>query len=137
MEQQQDTESLLAKARQQLEDGQNEQARLLLLELLQQEPRHSAALLMLGGAYYYEKKFAEAEMIYQRLTQMEPGSGLMSIALFNCLWRQGRHEEAAGEIRRFIAVADPQQERSTLQQYAQISQKIAAGLYQGPQDSQD
>jgi tetratricopeptide (TPR) repeat protein len=80
---------------------------------------------MLGGAYFYEKKYAEAEMVYERLIISEPGSGMLSIALFNSLWKQGRHEEAADEIRRFISVADKVQERDTLEKYAEISKAIS------------
>ena len=90
-------------------------------------PTLPLALLMLGGVYFYEKKYAEAELVYERLMQTEPGSGMISIALFNTLWKQGRHEEAAEEIRRFIAEADPVKERATIEQYAAISKAIAEG----------
>jgi len=117
----------LARAKGLLEGGKGEEARITLLELLREEPRNPTALLMLGGAYFYEKKYAEAELVYERLLQVEPGSGLVSIALFNTLWRQGRHEEAAAEIRRFISVADKMKERATIEQYAAISKAIAEG----------
>lgn len=64
-------------------------------------------------------------MVYERLILAEPGSGVLSIALFNSLWKQGRYEEAAEEIRRFISVADKVQERETLEKYAEISKAIA------------
>ena len=122
-----DFEERLGKARELLQKGKGEEARLSLLELLKEDPKNPTALLMLGGAYFYEKKYAEAEMVYERLIQAEPGSGMLSIALFNSLWKQGRHEEAANEIRRFISVADKVQERATLEQYAAISKAIAEG----------
>lgn len=115
-----DIEERLQQARTLFESGNSDAARLCLLEVLNQVPDNSTALLMLGGAYFYEKKYAEAEMVYERLLQSEPGSGLLSIALFNSLWHQGRYEDAANEIRRFISVADKEQERETLERYAEI-----------------
>ena len=120
-----DVEERLKDAKELFESGSSDAARVILLEILKQEPNNSTALLMLGGAYFYEQKFAEAEMVYERLVLAEPGSGLLSIALFNSLWNQGKHEDAAGEIRRFIAVADKVQERETLERYAEIIKSIA------------
>ncbi len=114
------SEQILKNAKELLEVGQTEKGRRLLLELLKEEPNNTTALLMLGGVYFYEKKYTEAEMVYERLILAEPGSGLLSTALFNSLWKQGRHEEAAEEIRRFISVADKEQERETLANYAEI-----------------
>jgi predicted Zn-dependent protease len=122
-----DFEEQVKKAKGLLEEGKGEQARMVLLELLQSEPKNPTVLLMLGGAYFYEKMYAEAEMVYERLQQTEPGSGVVSIALFNSLWKQGRHAEAADEIRRFISMADPVTERETLRHYAEISRAIAEG----------
>ena len=124
------TEERLKSARALLESGRGEEARISLLELLQQDRNNPAAMLMLGGAYFYEKKYPEAEIVYERLVQSEPGSGMLSIALFNTLWRQGKHEEAAAEIHRFITVADREREIETLRQYAAISKAIAEGDYE-------
>ena len=124
-----DFEERLKKAKALLEGDKGEEARIALLELLKEDPKNPTALLMLGGAYFYEKMYAEAEMVYERLLQAEPGSGMVSIALFNSLWKQGRHDEAADEIRRFISMADPVKERSTIEQYAAISRTIAEGAY--------
>lgn len=126
-----DSEEQLKQAKALLEAGNNEPARLRLLEVLRREPDNITALLMLGGVYFHEQKYAEAEMVYERLVLAEPGSGILSIALFNCLWKQGRYEEAAEEIRRFIAVADREQERETLERYAVISKAIAEGEWNG------
>ncbi|MCW9025355.1 MAG: tetratricopeptide repeat protein [Gammaproteobacteria bacterium] len=118
-------EERLQKARSLLEASRGEEARVALLEILNEDSKNTTALLMLGGAYFYEKKYAEAEMVYERLILAEPGSGMLSIALFNSLWKQGRHEEAADEIRRFISVADKVLERETLEKYAEISKTLA------------
>jgi predicted Zn-dependent protease len=120
-----DFEEKLKRAKALLESGNSEEARITLLELLKEDPKNPTALLILGGAYFYEKMYAEAEMVYERLLQTEPGSGMVSIALFNSLWKQGRHDEAADEIRRFISMADPVTERETLLRYAEISRAIA------------
>ena len=122
-----DIEERLKSAKALLESGKGEEARLALLEILKEDGKNPTALLMLGGAYFYEKKYAEAELVYERLLRAEPGSGMVSIALFNCLWKQGRHAEAAEEIRRFIAEADPVKERVAIEQYAEISKAIVEG----------
>ena len=123
-----DVEETLKNAKALLEAGKGDAARVMLLEVLKDDPDNMTALLMLGGAYFYEKKFAEAEMVYQRLVLAEPGSGMLSIGLFNSLWNQGRQEEAMEEIRRFIQVADKVQERETLEKYVEISNRIAEQL---------
>lgn len=115
-----DIEQRLKTARDLLEAGKTEAGRMALLELLKDEPHNATALLMLGGVYFYEKMYAEAELVYERLILAEPGSGMLSIALFNSLWYQGRHVEAAEEIRRFISVADKVQERETLEKYTEV-----------------
>jgi cytochrome c-type biogenesis protein CcmH/NrfG len=127
---QNDIEQSLAKARELAEAGNNEQARMVLQEILTGESNNITALLMLGGSYFYDKMYAEAQIVYERLVQLEPGSGMMSIALFNSLWKQGKHEEAAGEIYRFIQIADKETEREALVQYAAISKAIAEGEYE-------
>lgn len=63
-------------------------------------------------------------MVYERLILAEPGSGMLSIALFNSLWQQGRQDEAAEEIRRFISVADRVQECETFAKYAEVVKSI-------------
>lgn len=108
-----------------LEAGNSVEGRILLLEVLKTDANNATALLMLGGAYFYEKKFAEAEMVYEKLILAEPGSGMLSVALFNSLWQQGRHSEAAEEIRRFISVADRVQERETIEKYAELAKMIS------------
>ncbi len=103
---------------------------MVLQEILTAEPNNITALMMLGGSYFYDRMYAEAQIVYERLVKVEPGSGMMSIALFNALWKQGKHEEAAAEIRRFIGAADKEAERDTLAQYAAISKAIAEGGYE-------
>lgn len=115
----------LEEAKSLLESNNSDEARIILLELLKDEPNNQTVLMMLGGAYFYEKKYAEAEMVFERLVLAEPKLGQVSIALFNSLMMQGRHEEAVDEIRRFISSADPVVERVTLEKYAEISKAIA------------
>ncbi len=121
-----DIEQSLIKARELSETGQSDEARMLLLEILQQDKNHHTALLMLGGSYFCSEKFQEAEMVFERLVLMEPGTGQFSIALFNSLWKQGRTDEAVEEIRRFLAVADRVKEIETVNQYVAITKEIAA-----------
>lgn len=109
-----------------LEADKADEARLALLDILHKEPDNPTALLMLAGAYFYAQMYEEAELVYKRLIEAEPGSGMLSIAMFNTLWKLDRHEEAFSEIRRFISKADKVQERETLETYAKIIKTISA-----------
>ena len=119
-----DIEKTLKQARALAEAGKNEKARLLLLDILKDEPDNKTALLILGGAYFTADKLQEAEMVFERLILMGPGTGEFSIALFNTLWKQGRYEEAMEEIKRFMGVADRVKEKKTIDQYIAISEKM-------------
>lgn len=122
-----DIESTLNKARTLSSEGNHEQSRMVLLELLKSDPDHEAALMMLGGSYFVTGKLSEAEMVFERLVLLEPGTGQISIALFNTLWKLERHEEALEEIRRFMRHADRDVERETFNQYADITRAIETG----------
>ena len=80
---------------------------------------------MLGGEYFNTNKLSEAEMIFEQLVLLSPGKGQCSIALFNTIWKLGRHEEALEEIKRFMAIADQVAEAETIKQYADITLKIS------------
>lgn len=121
------TEQKLNKARTLTEAGNHEQARMLLLELLQDDQENLAALMMLGGSYFVMEKYTEAEMVFEKLVLLSPGSGQFSIALFNTLWKLERFEEALEEIKRFMRHADVHDERATFDQYAEITRAIEAG----------
>ena len=117
-------EQLLKRARDLTEAARHEDARMCLLELLKTDPNNKTALIMLGGAYFSTDKFEEAEMVFERLILMEPGKGQYSIALFNTLWKSGRHEEALEEIKRFFDHADKQTEKETIEQYMTIIKQM-------------
>jgi predicted Zn-dependent protease len=121
----QDTEQKLHNARSLSEAGQHEDARMCLLELLKDEPDNQTALIMLGGAYFAMEKYAKAEMVFERLVLMEPGTGQFSIALFNTLWKMDRREEALEEVKRFMEHADQTKEAETIAQYLTITEKIS------------
>jgi predicted Zn-dependent protease len=121
----QKSEQHLYRARQLIDAGNDEDARMLLLELLKQAPDNQAALMMLGGSYFNADRLQEAEMVFERLILMAPGQGNFSIALFNTLWKQGRQDEAAEEIRRFMAAADKVAEKETIDQYVAITRQMA------------
>ncbi len=121
----QNVEESLAQAQALLQSGKSDEARMLLLALLKSDANNQAALLMLGGSYFTSEKFQEAEMVFERLVLMAPGRGEFSIALFNTLWKQGRTEEALEEIKRFMAAADKQAEKATIDQYTSIIKEFA------------
>lgn len=122
-----DTGKRLDEARRLAEAGKGEDARLILLGLLKTEPSNQAALMMLGGSYFTTGKLQEAEMVFERLVMMEPGNGRFSVALFNTLWKQERQDEAAEEIRRFMAAADKTTEKETIDQYVAITKQMTGG----------
>ncbi len=117
-------EKQLKQAQQFAMQGQEQNACMLLLELLQQDPDNTTALLMLGGSYFSLGKFQQAEMAFERLVLLAPGRGQYSIALFNCLWKQDRKDEALEEIRRFMSIADREAEHATVAQYVKVIRQM-------------
>ena len=120
-------EENLQKAKQFIDAEQLDEARMCLLEILKEEPTNKTALIMLGGSYYNMEKYAEAEMVFERLILLEPGIGQFSIGLFNALWRMNRQEEALEEIKRFLSHADHEAEKETIAQYIAIINHIEDG----------
>ena len=120
-------EENIKKAKQFVDAQQLDEARMCLLEILKEEPTNKAALIMLGGSYYSMEKYAEAEMVFERLILLEPGVGQFSIGLFNALWRMNRQEEALEEIKRFLSNADHDAEKETITQYIAIINHIEDG----------
>ena len=123
-----DIEQALRQARAFADTGNQDDARGLLLEVLTEDSNNQAALLMLGGEYFSSAKYSEAEMIFERLVLQMPGKGQFSIALFNTLWKMNRHEEALEEIRRFLAVADQDEEADIVRQYSEIALQISGEI---------
>lgn len=123
-----DIEQTLRQARAFADTGNHDDARGLLLEVLTEHSAHQAALLMLGGEYFSVAMYGEAEMVFSRLILQEPGKGQFSIALFNTLWKMDRHEEALEEIKRFMAIADQDEEGAIVKQYAEITHNISADI---------
>lgn len=121
-----DLEKQLKQAQQFAMQGQEQNACMILLELLQEDPDNATALLMLGGSYFSLGKLQQAEMAFERLVLSVPGRGEYSIALFNCLWKQDRKDEALEEIRRFMNIADRNEEHETVTQYVKIIRQLSA-----------
>lgn len=121
------SEETIQKAKQFVDANQHDEARMCLLEVLKNEPTNKAALIMLGGSYFSMEKYAEAEMVFERLILLEPGIGQFSIGLFNALWRMNRQEEALEEIKRFLSHADQEVENETIGQYIAIINHIDNG----------
>lgn len=120
-------EETIQKAKQFVDANQHDEARMCLLEVLKEEATNKAALIMLGGSYFSMAKYAEAEMVFERLILLEPGIGKFSIGLFNALWRMNRQEEALEEIKRFLSHADQEVENETIGQYIAIINHIDNG----------
>lgn len=120
-----DIEQTLRQARAFADTGNHNDARGLLLEVLTEDSDNQAALLMLGGEYFSAARYTEAEMVFERLILQSPEKGQFSIALFNTLWKMERHEEALEEIKRFLAIADQDEEAIIIKQYAEITKNIS------------
>jgi len=121
------TEQQLQKAREFIDKQQHDEARMCLLEILKEDATNKAALIMIGGSYYSMEKYAEAEMVFERLILLEPGIGQFSIGLFNTLWRMNRQEEALEEVKRFLSNADQELENETIAQYIAIINHLDNG----------
>lgn len=120
-------EETIQKAKHFVDEGLHDEARMCLLEVLKEQATNKAALIMLGGSYFSMEKYAEAEMVFERLILLEPGIGQFSIGLFNTLWRMNRQEEALEEIKRFLSHADQEVENETIGQYIAIINHIDNG----------
>ena len=121
------TEEAIQKAKDFIDQNQHDEARMCLLEVLRDDPTNKAALIILGGSYFNMEKYAEAEMVFERLILLEPGVGKFSIGLFNTLWRMNRQEEALEEIKRFLSHADQDVENETIAQYIAVINQIENG----------
>jgi tetratricopeptide (TPR) repeat protein len=117
-------DQLLGEARSLSKQGRELEARELLKELLLVDRENAAALMMMGGSFFCEELYPDAEEYFQRLVLLAPGSGKVSVALFNSIWKQGRHEEALEEIKRFTKVADKSKEQATLNEYMKIVRQL-------------
>lgn len=117
-------EEKLQQAQEFIAANQHDEARMCLLEILKEDATNKPALIMLGGSYFSMEKFAEAEMVFERLILLEPGVGQFSIGLFNTLWRMDRQEEALEEIKRFLSNADHDLENETIGQYIAIVNQL-------------
>lgn len=120
-------EDLLKKSKQFIDTEKFDEARMCLLEILKEDATNKAALIMLGGSYFSLKKYAECEMVFERLILLEPAIGQFSIGLFNTLWKMAREEEALEEIKRFLTHADHDAEKEIIAQYIAIINEIENG----------
>ncbi|MDA3870528.1 MAG: hypothetical protein PF589_11465 [Gammaproteobacteria bacterium] len=118
------SEEKLQQAQEFIAANQHDEARMCLLEVLKEDPTNKPALIMLGGSYFSMEKYAEAEMVFERLILLEPRVGQFSIGLFNTLWRMDRQEEALEEIKRFLSSADHELENETIGQYIAIINQL-------------
>lgn len=118
------SEEKLQQAQEFIAANQHDEARMCLLDILKEDATNKPALIMLGGSYFSMEKFAEAEMVFERLILLEPGVGQFSIGLFNTLWRMDRQEEALEEIKRFLSNADHELENETIGQYIAIVNQL-------------
>lgn len=117
-------EEKLQQAQEFIAANQHDEARMCLLEILKEDATNKPALIMLGGSYFSMEKYAEAEMVFERLILLEPGVGQFSIGLFNTLWQMDRQEEALEEIKRFLSNADHDLENETIGQYIAIVNQL-------------
>lgn len=98
---------LLSRAGRLREEGQLQEALNLLLALRNSEPESPAVLCVLGHTYWDMRQLDDAIANFKRATEMRPTAGAASLGLFHCLWEQEKHYEALEEVKRFMAVADP------------------------------
>ncbi|MBV1881486.1 MAG: hypothetical protein KUG82_07625 [Pseudomonadales bacterium] len=117
-------EKAVKHAKELMQVGSEQEARVILNDLLLVEPDYIPALLMLGGSYFCEALYDEAETIFRKLVSVAPGLGEASVAYFNALWQQGKRDPALREIGRFTAVADKEKETQTLQDYQTLLQQL-------------
>ncbi len=84
------------------DQGNLERATEILLGIAKRHPAVAATFGILGGIFNELGRFAEAEHYYRKATIRSPTSELAARGLFHSLWDQGKPDEAAAELRRYI-----------------------------------
>ena len=117
-------EILLKQAKSISDQGNETQARDILIDILQQQPDYVPAMLMLAGSFFTDARYADAEIVYQKLVDELPTNGSVSTALFNCLWKQNKKTEGLAEIKRFLQTADHKEEADCVRHYLKFIQQL-------------
>lgn len=118
-------EEKLKQARAFSSEKKEEDARKLLIEIVKAEPNNRSAIIMLAGSYFCTLHFREAVVSFERLVLLEPALDQASIGLVNSHIALNQKDEALREIERFQAVSDPEKSTELLQQYEQLTEKLA------------
>ena len=96
--------------------GDYAMARKALLDLSEEEPTSPAIFSVLGDVCWDMQLLDEAVCAFRRAVRLAPALEGASLGLFNCLWEQGKQEEAAEEVRRFMSISDSEEYRKIVKE---------------------
>ena len=78
----------------------------ILSQLCKSDAATAAMFAVLGDVLWEMDCLSDAIHTFYRVTEMSPRSEVASLALFHSLFQAGRQDEAFGEMRRFLSIAD-------------------------------
>lgn len=77
-----------------------------LLSLASIDPQSAAIFAILGDVYWEMGLLEEAVKVFKRAIELAPKLEAVSLGLFHCLWKLGKRNEAAEEVKRFMTISD-------------------------------
>jgi len=107
--------------------GQLMAAEQILQTIASKYPGYWPPYLFLGDIYDDLERYQEAEDMFQKVVTIKPNYPIASRTLFHALWDLGKEKEALEEIRRFLSVADWNDEKANeiiMEDYQDILQEL-------------
>jgi predicted Zn-dependent protease len=81
-------------------------AKEMLVSLAASSPHSVAVFAVLGDVYMEMGLLGEAISAFRSAVRLAPKLEGVSLALFHCLWKLNRRDEALEEVKRFMSVSD-------------------------------
>jgi len=76
------------------ESGDLRGAKSILLDIAQKNPHTASIFAVLGDVCWDLNQLSEASTWFAKAVEIAPFSEAVSVALFHCLWGQGKREDA-------------------------------------------
>ena len=111
-----DKKQIILEASQMAGEGDYEEAQKLLFMLQEYHPNCSLVATLLANSYWNLGNLDSAIKYYERAVNIAPLMEKASLGLFNCLWEQGRKEQAMDEMKRFLTISDSETYREILKE---------------------
>jgi len=109
------------------DSGQLMKAEQILQNIASKYPDYWLPYLFLGDIYDDLERYQEAADMFQKAVTIKPNYAIASRTLFHAQWDLGKEKEALEEIRRFLSVADWNDEKTKdiiMEDYQDILQEL-------------